>query len=124
MYIIYIYIYIYIYVCIITAKRETKKKYEFAVTLSFMFNQFSNCLNPILGKEGGRGKFYPPPSCWFSLNNSEKVKAVPWHFAVFSNILLEMFDPTLVFMTGSSLQIFGKTQEGVFPISGFLVNSL
>ena len=33
------------YTYIITDKRETKKNYEFAVTLSFMFNQFSNCFN-------------------------------------------------------------------------------
>ena len=26
-------------------KRETKKNYKIVVTLSFMFNQFSNCLN-------------------------------------------------------------------------------
>ena len=26
-------------------KRETKKNYKIAVTLSFMFNQFPNCLN-------------------------------------------------------------------------------
>ena len=33
------------YTYIITDKRETKKNYEFAVTLSFMFNQTSNCFN-------------------------------------------------------------------------------
>ena len=33
-------------------KRETKKNYEFAVTLSFMFNQFSNWFNKtILSQE-------------------------------------------------------------------------
>ena len=52
---IYIYIYIYIYMYIITDKRETKKNYKFAVTVSFMRNQFSNCLNPNLGKERRRG---------------------------------------------------------------------
>ena len=39
-YILYIY-YVYMYVCIYTDKRETQRKtYKFAVTLSFMFNQF------------------------------------------------------------------------------------
>ena len=32
--------------------------------------------------------------------------------------------PNLVFPTCPSLQILGKTQSGVFPISGFLVKSL
>ena len=32
------------YTYIITDKRETKKNYEFAVTLSFMFNQFQTAL--------------------------------------------------------------------------------
>ena len=32
--------------------------------------------------------------------------------------------PSLVSLTGSSLQILGKTGTGVFPISGFLVNHL
>ena len=32
--------------------------------------------------------------------------------------------PNLVSLTLSSLQILGKTQAGVFPISGFLVNPL
>ena len=40
------------------------------------------------------------------------------------NILLERFVPNLVFFTPSSLQILGKTQTGVFPISGVLVNLL
>ena len=77
---------------IITDKRETKKNYKFAVTVSFMRNQFSNRLNPNLGKErrrgGGCGNFtlHPPlpavpPSCWFSLNNSERVKAVNLAFS-------------------------------------------
>ena len=45
-------------------------------------------------------------------------------FAAFSNILLETFVPNLVSISHSSLQILGKNQTGVFPISGFLVNSL
>ena len=64
------------------------------------------------------------PLCWFSLNNSETVKAVTWHFVAFSNTLLETFVPNLVFPTSPSLQIFGKTQTRVFPNSGFLVKSL
>ena len=55
---------------------------------------------------------------WFSLNKSETVKAVTWHFAAFSNILLETFVPNLIFLTSPNLQILGKTQMGVFPISG------
>ena len=51
--------YIYIYkICMLYIidierdKRETKKNYEFSVTLSFMFNQFSNCFNKtILSQE-------------------------------------------------------------------------
>ena len=35
-----------------------------------------------------------------------------------------MFVPNLVFLTHPSLQILGKTQTGVFQISGFLVNPL
>ena len=63
----------------------------------------------------------PSPPCWFSLNNSETVKAVTLPFAAFSDILLEIFVPNLVSLTSSSLQILGKTQTGVFSISGFLV---
>ena len=40
------------------------------------------------------------------------------------NILLETFVPNLVSPTCHSLLILGKTQTGVFPISGFLVNPL
>ena len=49
------------------------------------------------------------------------------HLAAFSNILLETFMPNLVivvFITHTSLQILGKNQAGVFPISGFLANAL
>ena len=42
----------------------------------------------------------------------------PWYFAAFSNILLETFMLTLVFCTRTSVQILGKTQTGVFLISG------
>ena len=45
-------------------------------------------------------------------------------FAAFNNILLETFVPNLLSLTFPSLQILGKTQAGVFPISGFLVNPL
>ena len=34
---------IYIYIIYIYSKEETKKNYKFAVTLSFMLEQFSNC---------------------------------------------------------------------------------
>ena len=40
----------------------------------------------------------------------------PWHFAVFSNFVLETSVSNLVSLTRSSLQILGKTQTGVFPI--------
>ena len=39
LYILYIYIYMYMHIY----KRKTKKNYKFAVTLSFILNQFSNC---------------------------------------------------------------------------------
>ena len=55
----------------------------------------------------------------FSLNNSETVKAVKWHFATFSNVSLEIFISNLLFLTCPSLQILGKTQTEVSPISGF-----
>ena len=62
--------------------------------------------------------------CWFSLNNSEKVKAVTLAFPVFSNISLEKFVPNLVSLTRPSLQILNNTQTGILPISGFLDNPL
>ena len=43
----------------------------------------------------GRGGNFTPPS-WFSLDNSKTVRAVPWNFAAFSNILLETLVPNLV----------------------------
>ena len=49
------------------------------------------------------------------------------HLAAFSDILLETFMPNLVivvFITHTSLQILGRNQSGVFPISEFLVNAL
>ena len=61
-------------------------------------------------------------SCWFSHNNNpETVKAVT---LAFGNIVIETFVPNLVSPTPSSLQILGKTQTRLFPISGFLVNFL
>ena len=50
-------------------------------------------------------------SSWFSLNNSETVKAVK--LALYN---IRWFCPTL--------QVLGKTQTVVFPISEFLVNLL
>ena len=43
---------------------------------------------------------------------------------LFGIISSEIFVPNLVSLTRLSLQIFGKTQIGVFPISGFLVKKL
>ena len=52
----------------------------------------------------------------------KREKLQPWPSAAFSNILLETFVSNLVFLTRLSVQILGKTQTGVLPISGFLVN--
>ena len=71
---------------------------------------------------GGGWVILPPPPPF--LVNSETVKAATLALSVFSKILLEMFVQNLVFFTRPSLQILGKTQTGVFPISGFLVNPL
>ena len=46
------------------------------------------------------------------------------NFVAVSNILLETLVSNLVSITRPSLQILGKTQAGVFPNSGFLVNLL
>ena len=59
----------------------------------------------------------PPPSCWFSLYNSETVKAVT--LAVFSNILLATFVPNLAFLTHLSLQILGKLKREYFRFLDF-----
>ena len=69
-------------------------------------------INPNLGG----GLFYSPPS-WFSLNNSRTVKALTLEFCSIQY-------PSIRDITCPSLQILGKTQTGVFPISGFLVNPL
>ena len=58
----------------------------------------------------------------FPLITQKRLILQPWHFATFSNILIETFVPNLVFLTCPSLQIVGKTQTEVFPISEFLVN--
>ena len=63
-------------------------------------------------------------SFWFSLTNSETVKAITLAFATSINVSLETFMPSLVSLTRPSLQILGKTQTGVFPISGYLVYPL
>ena len=47
-----------------------------------------------------------------------------WHSVAFSNFSLDTFVPNLVSLTQLSLQILGKTQTGVFLISGFLVMPL
>ena len=41
-----------------------------------------------------------------------------------SNFSLQTFRPNLVSLTWPSLPILGKTQSGLFPISGFLVKPL
>ena len=51
---------------------------------------------------GGGDLTYPTP-CWFSLNNSEEVKTITQHFAIFSNFLLETSVPNFVSLTCSSL---------------------
>ena len=38
------------------------------------------------------------------------------------HILLDTFVPNVVFLTFSSLQILGKTQTRIYPVSEFLVN--
>ena len=43
--------------------------------------------DPLNLGERGEDKF----ACCFSLNNSETIKVVPWHFVVFTNILSETF---------------------------------
>ena len=58
-----------------------------------------------------------------SYNNSETLNAVTL-FAAVSNISLETSVPNLIFLTSPNLQILGKILTGVFPISGFSVNSL
>ena len=66
----------------------------------------------------GGGIILPP--CWFSLNNSERVKVVTLtFFSIFPNIFFEKFVPNLVFLTLPSLQIFGKNADG--GISDFCI---
>ena len=79
-------------------------------------------VKPDLGK-GCRGNFNPLP-CWFSFNNLEKLNAVTLAFCSIQLHFLETFLPNMVILTGPALQIFGKTQAGIFPFSIFLVNSL
>ena len=43
--------------------------------------------DPLNLGERGEDKF----TCCISLNNSETIKVVPWHFVVFTNILSETF---------------------------------
>ena len=55
------------------------------------------------------------PHCWFSLNDSETVKAVTLpigDFVAFSNISLESYVTNLVSLSLISLQILGKTHAG------------
>ena len=50
--------------------------------------------------------------------------AVTLAFATFGNIVLERTVPNLIFKIHPSLQLLGKTQARVFPISGFLGSPL
>ena len=63
------------------------------------------------------------PPFGFSLI-SQTVKLQPWHFAVFSKVLLETSPQNLASLVRPSLQILAKTQTGIFLISRFLVNPL
>ena len=76
-------------------------------------------LKPNLGR--GNCPLHHPR--WFSLNNSEIVKAAPLPLCSIYNFLSETFEPNLASLNRPSLQIFGKTQTGIL-ISGFLVNLL
>ena len=63
------------------------------------------------------------PHCWFSLNDSETVKAVTLpigDFVAFSNISLESYVTNLVSLSLISLQILGKTHAG--GISDFQIS--
>ena len=60
----------------------------------------------------------------FTLNEKTTNLTPIWHFVSFSNFLLETFLPHLVTLTHPRLEILGKTQSEVIPISGFLVNLL
>ena len=64
------------------------------------------------------------PHVAFLLITQKREKLELWHFAAFSNILLDTFVPNMVLPTCTSLQILGKIQMGVFPNSGFLAKSL
>ena len=63
-----------------------------------------------VGKQGG--------GVMFSRNNSKTLKAITLAIFSIGDIRAK------VSLTPPSLQIFGKTQTGVFPISGFLVSLL
>ena len=69
---------------------------------------------------GRGGNFTPHPSCWFSLNNSETVKAATLHFAAFSYISLETFVPNFVILTQSQSPDIG--QNSVSGISSFQIS--
>ena len=58
----------------------------------------------------------------FIRNNKHCSSGILQHSA-FSNILIQAFVQNLVFLTRPNLLISSKTQTGVFPISGYLVNA-
>ena len=51
--------------------------------------------------------FTPPPFC-FPLITQKRLKLYLWHFAAFSNVLLETLVPNLVSLTRANLQISEK----------------
>ena len=71
------------------------------------------------------GNFIPS---WFFHSNSETVKAITLTFCSIQKLFIRNYLPNslpnLVSRTHSSLQILGKTQTGVFPISKLMVNPL
>ena len=96
-------------------QRDSGKTFLWSIAVSLQY-----CFNPNLGGGGGGGVISP---LLVSYNNSETLNAVTLYAAV-SNISLETSVPNLIFLTSPNLQILGKILTGVFPISGFSVNSL
>ena len=72
-------------------------------------------LNPNPG--GGGEVILPLPPCLFSLNISEMVKAVNPGILQYSVTFHRDIHAKFGFSTRTSLEILGKTQMGVFPIS-------
>ena len=66
------------------------------------------------------GDNFTPPPCWFSLNNSETVKAVTLAFCSIQYIALETFVPNLVSITRPQSADIGQNSEG--GISDFWIS--